>query len=246
MCIRRTSRFLSGPAAGLWRQDITGRDFIMTVTNLLKLATISVVVGLTGCASRTVVVRERVVRHETPVVETVVETPPPVVETVVEEPVVEIATPVIEVIIERPTEVVVTTFHNDLLPHGYWVDIPEYGRCWRPARVDKRWRPYTVGHWVWTDAGWSWESEEAWGYATYHYGRWFEDRKHGWVWMPGTTWAPAWVAWRSGGGYIGWAPLGPTVRDTGEVHITEYETRGIPATNFNFVEEKRVTEPSVH
>lgn len=31
----------------------------------------------------------------------------------------------------------------------------------------------------------------------------------GWVWVPGVEWAPAWVSWRVGGGYIGWAPLPP-------------------------------------
>ena len=27
--------------------------------------------------------------------------------------------------------------------------------------------------------------------------------------MPGTLWGPAWVSWRAGGGYVGWAPLAP-------------------------------------
>ena len=31
----------------------------------------------------------------------------------------------------------------------------------------------------------------------------------GWVWVPGYTWAPAWVSWRYGDGYAGWAPLPP-------------------------------------
>jgi len=32
---------------------------------------------------------------------------------------------------------------------------------------------------------------------------------HGWLWIPGSDWGPAWVSWRSGEGYYGWAPLGP-------------------------------------
>ncbi|HYY51464.1 MAG TPA: DUF6600 domain-containing protein, partial [Myxococcales bacterium] len=28
-------------------------------------------------------------------------------------------------------------------------------------------------------------------------------------WIPGTVWAPAWVSWRYGAGYVGWCPLGP-------------------------------------
>ena len=45
----------------------------------------------------------------------------------------------------------------------------------------------------------------SWGVVTYHYGRWYEDPREGWVWVPGSTWAPAWVSWREGGGYCGWA-----------------------------------------
>src|SRR6185437_10448668 len=31
----------------------------------------------------------------------------------------------------------------------------------------------------------------------------------GWFWVPGDEWAPAWVNWRRGGEYIGWAPSQP-------------------------------------
>jgi hypothetical protein len=31
----------------------------------------------------------------------------------------------------------------------------------------------------------------------------------GWVWVPGSEWAPAWVSWRESDDYIGWAPLPP-------------------------------------
>jgi hypothetical protein len=33
----------------------------------------------------------------------------------------------------------------------------------------------------------------------------------GWFWVPGNIWGPAWVSWRNGGAYIGWAPLPPDV-----------------------------------
>ena len=147
---------------------------------------------------------------------------------------------------DRPSEVVVTTFYEDLSPYGRWVEVGNYGRCWYPNGVERTWRPYTVGHWVHTDYGLTWVSEEHWGYATYHYGRWFEDSRYGWVWIPGSTWAPAWVAWRSGGGYVGWAPLGPSHRGGPDVRITEVETRDIPSSDYCFVEERHVTEPHVH
>jgi hypothetical protein len=100
-------------------------------------------------------------------------------------------------------------FHIPLAPHGAWVEVDTYGRCWRPAGIAVTWRPYCHGEWVWTDHGWYWESDEPWAWATYHYGRWVYHPRHHWVWVPGTEWAPAWVSWRSGGGYVGWAPLPP-------------------------------------
>lgn len=100
-------------------------------------------------------------------------------------------------------------FHAPLTEHGVWVTVGSYGRCWRPARVAVGWRPYCDGRWVWTDCGWYWESDEPWAWACYHYGYWAFDSQYGWVWIPGIEWAPAWVSWRIGGGYIGWAPWCP-------------------------------------
>jgi len=100
-------------------------------------------------------------------------------------------------------------FEAPLASHGTWVEFGSYGRCWRPARVAVGWRPFCAGEWVWTDCGWYWASDEPWAWACYHYGTWTEDPTIGWVWVPGVEWAPAWVSWRVGGGYIGWAPLPP-------------------------------------
>ena len=105
-------------------------------------------------------------------------------------------------------QVDVGVFYDGLAPYGDWVEIPNYGWSWAP-RVDRDWRPYTRGQWVMTDDGWFWDSDEQFGWATYHYGRWFNDEDYGWVWIPGTEWAPAWVSWRHGNGYTGWAPLPP-------------------------------------
>jgi hypothetical protein len=82
---------------------------------------------------------------------------------------------------------------------------------WTPRNVASSWRPYEDGHWVWTDEGWTWISDEPYGWATYHYGRWYDDPDYGWEWIPGDEWAPAWVSWQEGDDYIGWAPLPPTV-----------------------------------
>jgi DNA segregation ATPase FtsK/SpoIIIE-like protein len=102
-------------------------------------------------------------------------------------------------------------FDDDLAAYGNWVQQPSYGWAWRPHAVARSWRPYRAGHWVMTDEGWTWISNEPYGWATYHYGRWYDDPNYGWEWIPGNEWAPAWVAWQEGGNYIGWAPLPPTV-----------------------------------
>ena len=98
-------------------------------------------------------------------------------------------------------------FYNDLAPYGRWVFVSGPGWVWSPDNVQVGWRPYQMGHWVYTDYGWTWASDEEWGWAAYHYGRWHLDASFGWVWVPGTEWGPAWVAWHEGGGYVGWAPL---------------------------------------
>jgi hypothetical protein len=106
-------------------------------------------------------------------------------------------------------QVSVSYFHENLSPYGRWFEEPSYGWCWTPYDISAEWRPYSDGHWEYTDYGWSWAANERWGWAPYHYGRWFFDESYGWVWVPGTEWAPAWVAWRYGDDYVGWAPLPP-------------------------------------
>jgi len=113
-------------------------------------------------------------------------------------------------------EVDVRIFYDGLAPYGEWVEMPDYGWSWAP-RVERGWRPYTRGQWVLTDYGWFWDSDEQFGWAAYHYGRWVNDRYYGWVWVPGTEWAPSWVSWRHGNGYTGWAPLPP--RATWQAHV---------------------------
>src|SRR5207244_1156685 len=46
------------------------------------------------------------------------------------------------------TVVTIEYFDGALSPYGYWVDDPDYGRVWRPARVPDDWGPYTRGGWV--------------------------------------------------------------------------------------------------
>jgi hypothetical protein len=72
----------------------------------------------------------------------------------------------------------VTTFDETLSPYGQWVDTgegPSDGRAWRPDPdvVGEDFQPYaTGGRWVYSDWGWTWESDYPWGWAPFHYGRW--------------------------------------------------------------------------
>jgi hypothetical protein len=111
---------------------------------------------------------------------------------------------------QEAQEISFSTFYDELSPYGRWIDYPQYGRVWianQPGFV-----PYqTDGHWAYTAYGWTWVSDYNWGWAPFHYGRWSYDNFYGWLWIPGYEWAPAWVSWRSGGGYYGWAPLSPGI-----------------------------------
>ncbi len=116
------------------------------------------------------------------------------------------------------------TFYRKLDPYGDWMETGDYGYVFQPrqATQSRDWRPYTHGHWVYTDAGWTWISEEQFGWATYHYGRWIRLRSVGWVWVPGEQWAPAWVSWRRGGEYVGWAPLPPEAQFDRQIGIQNW------------------------
>jgi hypothetical protein len=112
----------------------------------------------------------------------------------------------------EPMDGSIDTFHAELEPYGRWVASQEYGLIWVPSRavVGPSFAPYsTGGSWQYTNVGWMFASDWRWGWATFHYGRWYRDPVHGWCWVPGSVWAPAWVDWRFGHGVVGWAPLPP-------------------------------------
>ena len=141
------------------------------------------------------------------------------------------------------------TFYDQLGSQGSWIQTDNYGTVFQPNVSDPNWAPYTQGHWVYTDEGWAWASDEPWGWATYHYGRWINLDGVGWVWVPGYQWAPAWVSWRHGGGYYGWAPLPPEAGlDAGvDFHFGDDVdvSFGIGAGWYNFCPEDRFGDPNV-
>jgi len=110
-------------------------------------------------------------------------------------------------------------FYDRLQPYGDWVWLQgQY--VWVPVNVDRQWRPYTYGRWIYTNRyGWMWASDEPFGWATYHYGRWGFSDQVGWFWVPGSRWAPAWVSRRSSDNYLAWAPLPPAYDEELSINI---------------------------
>ena len=101
--------------------------------------------------------------------------------------------------------------YDYLAPFGTWIQLDRHGYVWCPRHMGYRWRPYTHGHWIWSDFGWMWISDYEWGWMPFHYGRWGWDDDCGWFWVPDVIWGPAWVTWRYSDLYFGWAPIPPGV-----------------------------------
>jgi hypothetical protein len=150
---------------------------------------------------------------------------------------------------EARVDVSIDFFYDNLADGGSWIEVGDYGYCWQPsvAVSNTSWRPYTDGYWAYTDLGWTWISYEDFGWATYHYGRWIRLRGRGWVWVPGREWGPAWVSWRTGGDYVGWAPLPP--RRAGEYWDESPITArvdidfDIGPAYYNFIDVRYIGEP---
>ena len=72
---------------------------------------------------------------------------------------------------------------------------------------------YRDGRWKWVRGRYVWVSFEPWGWAPYHYGRWFFRAGRGWCWVPPVAgsvfWAPGYVGWVRTGPFVGWVPLAP-------------------------------------
>ncbi len=92
---------------------------------------------------------------------------------------------------------------------GAWETDPQLGAVWFPT-VGADWRPYADGYWqaYGPQSQWLWVGRDAWSWPTHHFGRWGVNGRGRWYWTPGREWAPAWVSWSVGPGYIGWTPLG--------------------------------------
>jgi hypothetical protein len=133
----------------------------------------------------------------------------------------------------------IESFYDELAPYGQWIQHPGYGYVWLP-NAGPNFQPYaSAGHWVVTEYGNTWVSDYPWGWAPFHYGRWIFDQAFGgWLWIPGSDWGPAWVSWRSGNGYYGWAPLAPGWDINVNINI--------PAPYWTFVPQVYITSPNLY
>jgi hypothetical protein len=157
---------------------------------------------------------------------------------------------VVPAVPQARADVSIDFFYNNL-SGGNWIEVGDYGYGWQPdvSTSDPNWRPYADGYWAYTEVGWTWVSYEDFGWATYHYGRWANLADYGWVWFPGSDleWGPAWVSWRTGGDYVGWAPLpprGPGItyegRPIGGRVDIEFD---IGPAYYNFIDARFIGEP---
>lgn len=132
-------------------------------------------------------------------------------------------------------------FYTALDPYGDWDEVEGYGPVFLPreAQQDRKWRPYSDGEWVRSEQGWTWRSNEPHGWATCHYGRWVRHVREGWMWVPGSEWAPAWVSWRKSETHIGWAPLPPEAHSGRGFNASVDAYFDIGVRSYNFVPRER-------
>ncbi len=111
---------------------------------------------------------------------------------------------------QRSSNLDISIFFDELAPHGRWLSTRRHSYVWVPDSVAQIGGPigWSVG--VHSANGWLWVSDEPYGWAVYHYGRWGYDEEYGWFWVPGSEWAPAWVSWQYSDEYVGWAALPPS------------------------------------
>lgn len=69
---------------------------------------------------------------------------------------------------------------------------------------------------------------------------------YGWVWIPGTVWAPSWVTWYTCPGFIGWAPLPPDDQFFVEIGIRPFGfSHRTDPSHVVFVPSHRFLDPDV-
>ncbi|MGZ3542927.1 MAG: DUF6600 domain-containing protein [Vulcanimicrobiaceae bacterium] len=94
--------------------------------------------------------------------------------------------------------------YSNFANYGQWQNVPGYGYAWAPNNQSQtNFAPYQNGQWVWEPGyGYTWVDNAPYGYATSHYGTWFNNPSYGgWLWQPpayqnqnsSTSLASAWL-----------------------------------------------------
>ena len=77
--------------------------------------------------------------------------------------------------------------YSNFANYGQWQNVPGYGYAWAPNNQSQtNFAPYQNGQWVWEPGyGYTWVDNAPYGYATSHYGSWFNNANYGgWLWQP--------------------------------------------------------------
>lgn len=116
------------------------------------------------------------------------------------------ATPPLQALRRSPPVVIDFAARSESWGSWVWSDV--YGSVWRPHDNSRpNWRPYVEGRWTDVQGELFWVADEPWGWVPYHLGYWTWLTRHGWVWVPGSWFAPAWVKWAPGRRSIAWRPV---------------------------------------
>ncbi|MGE4130736.1 MAG: DUF6600 domain-containing protein [Bdellovibrionales bacterium] len=91
---------------------------------------------------------------------------------------------------------------------GEWVNIGGV-MYFVPKTTTAAWQPYQNGYWSYdSQMGWTWVSNDSWGWLTDHYGIWRHHSQRGWIWRPfdDMKYQAHCVNWFDEGDYVGWYP----------------------------------------
>lgn len=113
--------------------------------------------------------------------------------------------------VQKMSKAVFYFAQNYSTTYGQWMWDDYLGYVWRPNENDHRypwgsWAPYYAGQWARRDGQMFWIPQEPWGWVPFHLGVWHWDKNKGWLWIPGSAFAPAWVAWNFYAGSASWRP----------------------------------------
>jgi len=97
--------------------------------------------------------------------------------------------------------------------YGEWLWHDLYGYVWRPYMDQyypwNLWMPYVYGRWTEINGELFWIPRERWGWVPSHLGYWVWDKNKGWLWIPGSVFAPSYAGFYYYYGYYAWHPWTP-------------------------------------